>query len=80
MEMTCQAWKVGTAEFVTHNIIADYIQDSAVANSVVDSISFNTRVNHVRKVDATWEVNIAQLVDDPYFSIVESVRVGGGLA
>lgn len=61
MEMICQSWRPGTEEFVPHHILADYIQESAEANGIVECISFNTRVNHVRKVDDTWEVEVAQL-------------------
>ena len=59
--MTCQQWKPGTDEFVPHDILADYIQDSAESNGITECISFNTRVNHVRKIGQKWEVEIAQL-------------------
>ena len=60
--MTCQAWKPGTEEFVPHNVLADYIQDSAEANGVLDSILFNTRVDKVEKVGSKWEVATSNLV------------------
>ena len=75
MEMTCQAWKPNTAEFVLHQVLEDYIQDSAASNDVMGSVSFNTRVNRVRKVGQKLEVSVAQLVKKgPEVSIVDSVE------
>ena len=61
MEMACQRWKPETAEFVPHHVMADYIQDSAIDNGIIDSISFSTRVNSVRKVGKRWEVGTSRL-------------------
>jgi hypothetical protein len=76
MEMTCQAWDEGTGEFVTHNILADYIQNAAKTNYVLDCISFNTRVNQVKKVGSLWELEVARLVgEEREVSVVDSVEV-----
>ncbi len=77
MEMTAHSWKDGTEEFVLHHVMADYIQDSAIDNSVIDSISFNTRVNDVHKVGTSWQIGIDTLVDnDGRPEIVDTVKVG----
>lgn len=64
MELTCQAWKPGTEEFVPHNVLAEYIQDTATANGALDSIAFNTRVVHVEKEGPQWRVELAKLSPD----------------
>lgn len=61
MEMTRQAWKEGTEEFVPHHVLADYIQDAAESNDITGCISFNTRVNQIQKVGPSWEVDVARL-------------------
>lgn len=61
--MSFQRWKPDTDEFVSHNVLADYIQDGAVANGVLDCFSFNSRVTQVRKTEPDWEVDVDQLVE-----------------
>jgi thioredoxin reductase len=76
MEMTCQEWDEGTGEFVTHNILAEYIQNAAKTNDILDCISFNTRVNQVKKVGSLWELEVARLVGEGReVSVVDSVEV-----
>ena len=74
--MTCQEWDEGTEEFVTHNILADYIQNSAKSNDILDCISFNTRVNQVMKFGSLWKLEIARLVGEGQeVAIVNSTEV-----
>ena len=76
MEMACQEWDEGTAEFVTHNILADYIQNAAKSNGILDCVSFNTRVNQVRKAGSFWELDVARLVgEEQQVSVIDSVEV-----
>ena len=76
MEMACQEWDEGTEEFVTHNILADYIQNAAKTNGILGCISFNTRVNQVKKVGSLWELDVARLVGEGQeVSVVDSVEV-----
>lgn len=76
MEMTCQEWDRGTGEFVTHNILADYIQNAAKTNDILDSISFNTRVNQVKKAGSLWELEVGHLVEEGRdVSVVDKVEV-----
>lgn len=70
--MTVQQWKPNTEEFVLHHYMADYIQDSAIDNGVIDDISFNTRVNDVRKSGTKWHVAVDQIVGDDECLMVES--------
>ena len=76
MEMTCQAWKAGTDEFVPHHVLADYIQESAEANGILDSTHFSTRVNQVRKDGGKWAVDVAKLSGtDSEITITDSTQV-----
>ena len=76
MEMTCQSWKDGTEEFVPHHVLADYIQDSAMDNGILDDISFNTRVNQVRKDDVGWEIDVAKLKEiEGEFTVTNDTHV-----
>ena len=68
MEMQCQAWKPGTEDFVPQYVLADYIQDAAIANNVERKIKFNTRVQHIEKVEAKWAVRTTTI--DPKDSSV----------
>lgn len=61
MELSCQKWKSGTGEFVPHHVLGSYIQDAAVTNGVLKSISFNTRVEHVEKQGDKWSVAVDKL-------------------
>lgn len=75
MEMTCQAWNPGTAEFVPHHILADYIQAGAMNNGVDECCRFNTRVNEVRKVGQKWELDVSHIKEpDQHVELVESVE------
>lgn len=76
MEMTCQRWKPDTAEFVPHHVMADYIQGAAIDNRLINSISFNTRVNDVKKIDGQWRIDIATLRhDNSSLSVMDSTKV-----
>ena len=76
MEMSCQEWEEGTEEFVTHNVLADYIQHAAITNNILDNLSFNTRVNHVTKVGSSWQLEVAKLVEDGRdTSVADSIEV-----
>lgn len=64
MQMTCQEWPPGTEEFVPHHVLADYIEDAARSNAILNEIRFNTRVDKVEKVGNIWEVDISSLEED----------------
>ncbi|KAF2212505.1 hypothetical protein CERZMDRAFT_121267 [Cercospora zeae-maydis SCOH1-5] len=64
MELSTQKWKPGTEEFVPHHVLAEYIQETARANGVLDVVSFDTRVKHVEKTGDKWTINIDQIEGD----------------
>jgi hypothetical protein len=64
MKLRTHDWKPDTPDFVTHDVLATYIQDTAALNDILPSISFRTRVNKVEKRDKKWEVSTSRLVDE----------------
>jgi hypothetical protein len=64
MKLRTHDWKPNTPDFVTHDVLATYIQDTAALNDILPSISFRTRVNKVEKRDKKWEVSTSRLVDE----------------
>jgi hypothetical protein len=64
MKLRTHDWKLNTPDFVTHDILATYIQDTAASNDILPSISFRTRVNKVEKRDTKWEVSTSKLVEE----------------
>lgn len=78
MELTARGWNAGTAEFVTHDILADYIRD--IASAVDSCIQYHVRVKLVEKVNGVWRVAISQLVQrDERSETVESTRVSSSV-
>ena len=68
MEMQCQTWKVGTEEFVSQSVIADYVQSAAAGNEIGGSLRLNTRVESVEKEDGEgggWRVETSTLENTP---------------
>jgi hypothetical protein len=64
MKLRTHDWKPSTPDFVTHDVLATYIQDTAVSNDILSAISFRTRVNKVEKKDTKWEVSTSKLVEE----------------
>ena len=64
MELTTNKWKEGTEQFVSHNVLAEYIQDTARVTDVEPLIHFNTRVDAVEKVGSQWSVSVSTLTPE----------------
>ena len=64
MKLRTHDWKPDTPDFVTHDVLATYIQDTAAANDILSNISFRTRVNKIEKKEAKWEVSTSKLVEE----------------
>lgn len=60
MELKAHKWRHGTGEFVTHDVLAEYIQDTAKYNGVEQAIHFNTRVDHMEKTEIGWNVHTSK--------------------
>lgn len=55
-------WKEGTADYVKHEIILEYIRNYAKENNIDEFVRYNTRVEHVSKKGAKWEVKTSTMV------------------
>ena len=56
-----QPWPIGTEDFINHKPIKDYLQTAA--RSLKSTVfSFNTRVEHVIKLDRGWLVSTSKLI------------------
>ncbi|KAI4763755.1 dimethylaniline monooxygenase [Aureobasidium sp. EXF-3400] len=64
MKLRTHNWEPDTPDFVTHDVLATYIQDTAAANDILSNISFRTRVNKVEKRGTKWEVCTSKLVEE----------------
>ncbi|KAG9603549.1 FAD/NAD(P)-binding domain-containing protein, partial [Aureobasidium melanogenum] len=64
MKLRTHDWKPDTPDFVPHDVLATYIQDTAAANNILPLVSFRTRVTKVEKKEKKWEVSIAKLIDE----------------
>jgi cation diffusion facilitator CzcD-associated flavoprotein CzcO len=56
MKMTLNSWPPGTEQNVRHNVLAEYIQDTAAKTGVNDIAQYNTKVEHVSKEGNHWKV------------------------
>lgn len=76
MKLRTHDWKPDTPDFVPHDVLATYIQDTAAANKILSLISFHTRVTKVEKKGKKWRVSTAKLIDeDGEKEVRESVQV-----
>lgn len=56
MTLTLNSWPAGTEQIVPHNILAEYIQNTAEKTGVNAVILFNTRVEQVYKEEGSWVI------------------------
>ncbi|OAL00080.1 FAD/NAD(P)-binding domain-containing protein, partial [Phaeosphaeriaceae sp. SRC1lsM3a] len=61
LETTLNSFPAGTEDFVTHNFLSDYIQDTSVKSGVHDATRYNTNVKKVVKSDKSWTVDTETL-------------------
>ncbi len=64
MKMTLNSWPPGTEQIVRHNILAEYIQDTAAKTGVDEVAQYNTKVEHVSKEGDHWKVRTSTLDGD----------------
>lgn len=56
MTLTLNSWPAETEQIVPHNILAEYIQNTAEKTGVNAVILFNTRVEQVYKEEGSWVI------------------------
>ncbi|OAL46803.1 dimethylaniline monooxygenase [Pyrenochaeta sp. DS3sAY3a] len=61
LETTLNQFPVGTEDFVTHDVLGDYIQDTATKTGVHSITKYDTEVKNVVKKDGKWIVEIVTL-------------------
>lgn len=74
MEMQCHAWKSGTEDFVSQSVLADYIQDAAIANDIQRLVQYDTKVEQITKSGSSWTVRTSKLDHSPYGGTDRSER------
>ena len=61
LETTLHRFPVGTEDYVTHKVLADYIRDTSISTGVHDVTQYDTNVRNVWKSGETWSVETATL-------------------
>ncbi|KAJ4309458.1 hypothetical protein N0V94_008926 [Neodidymelliopsis sp. IMI 364377] len=61
LETTLNKFPPGTEDFVPHNVLKDYIQDTAVKTNVDAITRYDTEVQNIQKQDEQWVVKTSRL-------------------
>lgn len=64
LETTLNKFPTGTEDFVTHDVLKDYIQDTAFKTQVHDSTHYDTEVKNVSKRNGKWLLETTTLHSD----------------
>jgi hypothetical protein len=64
LETTLNQFPPGTEDFVTHKVLCDYIQATAVSTGVDEVTHYDTDVRSVTKTGKSWKVETATLQND----------------
>ncbi|KAJ4377607.1 hypothetical protein N0V83_000434 [Neocucurbitaria cava] len=64
LETTLNQFPAGTEDFVTHDVLKDYIQDTAAITGVHEITQYETEVKHVSRKGGNWIVETATLHSD----------------
>ena len=61
LETTLNKFPQGTEDFVSHSVLKEYIQDTAIKTEVDAITKYNTEVQNVVKTGDKWAVRTAKL-------------------
>jgi hypothetical protein len=61
MRVTLNAWPEGTPDYVSHNVMKEYIQDTSKKTRVEDVTIYGARVKNVLKQGEGWSVTWSTL-------------------
>jgi cation diffusion facilitator CzcD-associated flavoprotein CzcO len=64
LETTLNRFPAGTEDFVTHAVLKDYIQDTAIKSGVHELTHYDTEVRNISKNGKSWTVNTTTLNND----------------
>ncbi|EFX02193.1 FAD dependent oxidoreductase [Grosmannia clavigera kw1407] len=56
LEVSLNKWKPNTQSFSTHDVLSDYIQDTAAKTGVTERTMFDTKVVSIKKDRDVWQV------------------------
>ena len=77
MKLKINSWPPGTADFVNHRVLNEYIQDTSYKTGVHLKTKYNTRVEKVFKSGQDWKMQTSTLTrDQGAFHRVERDWVG----
>ena len=65
MQTTLGSWPPETPDFVSQNVIEEYIQNISEMNGVVAITKYNTRVENVQKQNEVWKLRTTSLDKTP---------------
>lgn len=69
--MSLNSWPPGTESTVRHNVLAEYIQDTAAKTGVNEIVQFNTAVEDVSKEGNYWKVRTSILEAEKHEKITK---------
>lgn len=61
LQTTLNCFPAGTEDYVSHSVLGDYIQDTAIKTGVHNVTRYNTNVKKVVKHDGSWKVDTESL-------------------
>jgi cation diffusion facilitator CzcD-associated flavoprotein CzcO len=64
LETTLNHFPAGTEDYVSHAVLKDYIQDTAVKSGVNELTQYDTEVRNVSKNGKLWSVDTTTLQSD----------------
>jgi hypothetical protein len=64
LETTLNRFPAGTEDFVSHQVLGDYIQDTAAKTRVDEITQYDTEVRKVTKTGEKWIVETTRLHTD----------------
>jgi hypothetical protein len=71
MRTTLNDWPPGTPDYVNHNVLKDYIQETSRKNGVDSLTIFGARVTDLRKNATEWNLTFSTLRRDTLNDKVE---------
>ncbi|KAL6161301.1 hypothetical protein ACJBU6_00421 [Exserohilum turcicum] len=64
LQTTLNQFPAGTEDYVTHKVLADYIQDTAISTGVHEVTQYDTNVESVSKKGESWSVETTTFQTD----------------
>lgn len=64
METTLNRYPAGTEDFVSHNVLKNYIQNTSIKMSVHEMTQYDTEVRNAAKLNSKWSVETMTLRHD----------------